>query len=89
MPECLPKDVQEALTKAKVDPSRKPGEKDAFPLMNAEMGEVLMRAPAPGVLRLNRKRFREAVREGVDVLVGRVFEKMTSAEETLLRSVAC
>lgn len=58
------------MTKAQVDPSRAPSEKDSLPILNAETGEVMMRAPTPNVLRLNRKRFREVVVQGIVVKVG-------------------
>lgn len=38
-------------------------------MLNAETGEVLMKAPTPNVLRLNRKRFREVVSKGLDIEV--------------------
>lgn len=38
-------------------------------MLNAETGEMLMKAPTPNVLRLNRKRFREVVSEGLDIEV--------------------
>lgn len=38
-------------------------------MLNAESGEMIMKAPTPNVLRLNRKRFREVVSEGLDIEV--------------------
>ena len=41
----------------------------SLPIMNAQTAEVLMRAPTPGVMRLNRKKVVEVFGTGVDVQV--------------------
>lgn len=67
--ECLPESIQDAMRKAQVNPNRSPSGKDSLPILNAETGEPLMRAPTPNVLRLNRKRFREVISLGIDIKV--------------------
>ena len=70
--ECLPQTLQDEITKAQVNPFSLPSKDATMPVLNAESGEVLMRAPTPQVLRLNRARFREMLARGVDIKVHRV-----------------
>lgn len=67
--ECLPQTLQDEITKAQVNPFSVPSKDATMPILNAESGEVLMRAPTPQVLRLNRARFREMLARGVDIKV--------------------
>lgn len=71
--ECLPQAIQDAMSKAQVDPNRPPNEKDALHILNAQTGEVLAKVPTPNVYRLNRNRFRELIAEGIDIEVGLSF----------------
>lgn len=68
--ECLPKDVQEALKEAQVDPTHIPDDKDTVLLLHAETGETLMRVPTPFHIRYSRSKFRKTISEGLDIQVG-------------------
>lgn len=42
---------------------------NTLPIFNAETGDLLIRQPTPGVLRLRRSAFRELIAEGLDIQV--------------------
>ena len=67
--ECLPENLQEALSKARIDTWNPPSEKDSWPIYNSETGDFMLRVPTPNMLRLRKSKFREVVVERVDVKV--------------------
>lgn len=69
--ECLPKELKDKLATAQVDPSFKSSKDDVLPLLNAEIGEVLGRVPAPLVYRLGRARFRSLISTGIKIEYGK------------------
>ncbi|KAG8531886.1 uncharacterized protein KY384_003522 [Bacidia gigantensis] len=79
--ECLPQPVQDAISKAQVKPHAKIDEGATMPILNAETGEVLMRAPTPNVLRLNRARLREVLAQAIDVKYGKRLKSVEKGDD--------
>ncbi|KAL8782626.1 MAG: hypothetical protein Q9213_005213 [Squamulea squamosa] len=67
--QCLPSNLQSRLADARVDPVDARNYDNTLPIFNAESGDLLIRQPTPGVLRLRRSAFRQLIAEGLDIQV--------------------
>ncbi|KAL8647382.1 MAG: hypothetical protein Q9226_006453 [Calogaya cf. arnoldii] len=65
--ECVGEDISSRITSVLVDPIRGLSDKDVFPMLNAQTGEMILQFPTPNVMRLNRSKFRALIAEGLDI----------------------
>ncbi|KAL8800986.1 MAG: hypothetical protein Q9182_004778 [Xanthomendoza sp. 2 TL-2023] len=80
--ECVPKDISDRITSVLVDPIRGLSERDVFPMLNGQTGEMLMELPTPNALRLNRSKFRALIAENLDIQYGKRLEDIDCPKDS-------